>query len=108
MSQFIVNIDDPRLEMALNQMAQKEGKSITDVIINAVQYFILLKPSTPVNKIDKELQTKLDAILRSGDETEYVRQNPILREKVERGLRAFEQGEGFIVSPKQLGIQMDD
>ncbi|HDN27186.1 MAG TPA: hypothetical protein ENG03_08840 [Thioploca sp.] len=107
MSQFILNIDDPQLETALNEMAKKEGKSITDVIINAIQYFIK-QPSTPVKKIDKELRAKLDAILASGDETEYVRHNPILKEKVERGLMAFERGEGFIVSPKQLGIQMDD
>ncbi len=59
-------------------------------------------------RVLKELQAKLDAIIKSGNETEYVRQNPFLREKVERGLRAFERGEGFIVSPKQLGIQMDD
>ncbi|MEN8215273.1 MAG: hypothetical protein ABFS56_02635 [Pseudomonadota bacterium] len=32
-------------------------------------------------KIDGKLRTKLDAILACGDETEYVRHNPILREK---------------------------
>lgn len=108
MSQFILNIDDPQLETALNERALKEGKSITEVIINALQYLVSLQSSTPVKKIDKELQAKLDAILKSGDETEYVRHNPILREKVERGLKAFERGEGFIVSPEQLGIQLDD
>jgi hypothetical protein len=60
------------------------------------------------NLIDNELQAKLDAILASGDETEYVRHNPILREKVDNGLRAFERGEGFAVSPEQLGINLDD
>lgn len=108
MSQFILNIDEPQLETALNEMAQKDGKNITDVIVGALQYFISVKPSPPATKIDKELQAKLDAILKSGDETEYVRHNPILREKVERGLKAFERGEGFIVSPEQLGIQLDD
>ena len=63
---------------------------------------------TPQNLIDNELRVKLDGILASEDETEYVRHNPILREKVDNGLRAFERGEGFAVSPEQLGINLDD
>ena len=78
MSQFLLNIDDKRLEIALLETAQKEGKSITDVIINALQYFILLKPSTPAKKINDELEVKLDAILKSGDETEYVLNHELL------------------------------
>ncbi len=53
MSQFILNIDDQWLETALHEMAQQEGKNITDVIINALQYFVLFKPSPFVKKIDK-------------------------------------------------------
>jgi hypothetical protein len=58
--------------------------------------------------ITNELRAKLETILAKGDETEYVRHNPILREKVDNGLNAFERGESFIVSPKQLGINLDD
>jgi len=104
MSQFLLNIDDKRLEIALLETAQKEGKSITDVIINALQYFILLKPSTPAKKINQELEAKLDAILKNGDETEYVRQNPILKEKVERGIENYRQGNWFVPTPEQLGL----
>ena len=100
MSQFLLNIDDKRLEIALLETAQKEGKSITDVIINALQYFILLKPST--KKINQELEAKLDAILKSGDETEYVRQNPILKEKVERGIENYRQGNWFVPTPARF------
>jgi hypothetical protein len=78
------------------------------MIINTRQDFVSPQSSTPVKKVDKELRTKFDAILASGDETEYVRHNPILREKVESGLRAFKRGKSFRVSPEQLGIQMDN
>jgi len=61
-----------------------------------------------INLIDNELRIKLDKILASGDETEYVRHNPILREKVDNGLSAFEREEGFVVSPEQLGINLDN
>ncbi len=108
MSQIILNIEDRGLETALHEIAQKESKSITDVILNVLQYFITQKRSLPVKNIDKELRAKLDTILASGDETEYVRQNPFLREKVDNGLRAYERGEGFKVSPEQLGIHKVD
>ena len=104
MSQFLLNIDDQRLETALYEMAQKEGKSITDVIINALQSFLSLKPSPSVKKIDRELQAKLDAILKNGDETEYVRNNPILREQIEKGIENYKQGNWFVPTPEQLGL----
>jgi hypothetical protein len=104
MSQFILNIDEPQLETALNEMAQKDGKNITDVIVGALQYFISVKPSPPATKIDKELQAKLDAILKSGDETEYVRQYPILSEQVEKGIEYYKQSNWFVPTPEQLGL----
>jgi len=104
MQQFILNIDDQQLETALNEMAQKEGKNITDVIINLLQYFIK-QSSIPVKpQIDGKLRTKLDAILADGDETEYVRHNPILREKVERGIENYRQGNWFVPTQEQLGL----
>jgi hypothetical protein len=97
-----------RSEITPKGLNGHESKNITDMIINALQDFVSPQSSTPIKKIDKELRTKLDAILASGDETEYVRHNPILREKVESGLMAFKRGESFTVSPEQLGIQMDN
>jgi len=106
MQQFILNIDDQQLETTLNEIAQKEGKNITDVIINILQYFIKQrKSSLPVkSQIDGKLRTKLDAILACGNETEYVRHNPILREKVERGIENYRQGNWFVPTQEQLDL----
>jgi hypothetical protein len=43
MQQIIINLDDPRLETALNSIAQEEGKEMTDVIMNAITYFVTQK-----------------------------------------------------------------
>jgi len=37
MRQLILNLNDQNLETALNSIAQKQGKDITDVIINVLQ-----------------------------------------------------------------------
>ena len=108
MAQIILNIEDQGLEAALNEIAQEERKSITDVILNGLQYFITQKHSISIKNIDKELQANLDTILASEEETDYVRNNPILRTKVDNGLRAFANGEGFTVLPEQLGIKVVD
>ena len=43
MRQFILNLDDPVLETALSSIAQEEGKEISDVITNAITYFVTQK-----------------------------------------------------------------
>ncbi|HAI70416.1 MAG TPA: hypothetical protein DCM38_13395 [Gammaproteobacteria bacterium] len=40
MQQFTLKLDDPMLETALNSIAQEQGKDITDVIRNAIAYFV--------------------------------------------------------------------
>jgi hypothetical protein len=56
MSQLILNIDE-QLETALNERALKEGKSITEVIINVVQSVIRQNPSTNVKKLEPFLHS---------------------------------------------------
>ncbi|RKZ73688.1 MAG: hypothetical protein DRR19_30735 [Candidatus Parabeggiatoa sp. nov. 1] len=43
MQQFILKLDDPMLETALSSIAQEDGKEITDVIMNAITYFVTHK-----------------------------------------------------------------
>jgi hypothetical protein len=52
MRQFILNLNDQNLETVLNSIAQKQGKDITDVIINVLQNFITQKSEFPVTKLD--------------------------------------------------------
>lgn len=57
MQQFILKLDDPMLETALNSIAQEEGKEITDVTMNAITYFVTHKFSS-VQKLASSFSEK--------------------------------------------------
>ena len=52
MRQLILNINDQKLETALNSIAKEQSKDVTDVIINVLQHFIKQKSQIPVKKLD--------------------------------------------------------
>ena len=55
--------------------------------------------------INQELRRQLDELLARGDETEYIRGNPILRDQIVRGRKNYEQGRWLVPTLKQLGLE---
>jgi transcriptional regulator NrdR family protein len=54
--------------------------------------------------INDELRKILNEVLERGDETEYVRFNPILRNKIAQAEENYNQGKWFVPTLKQLGV----
>lgn len=54
--------------------------------------------------INDKLRKILNEILERGDETEYVRSNPILRNKIAQAEENYKQGKWFVPTLKQLGV----
>jgi hypothetical protein len=69
-----------------------------------------LHPSffNPLERYSEAEWEQLDPDRRSELETLYVLNNPVLREKTDKGLEAFYRGEFFEVTPQQLGIDLDE
>jgi hypothetical protein len=44
---------------------------------------------------------------RSELETQYVLNNPVLRDKVERGLNSYRQKQGYLPTEEELGLAED-
>ncbi len=68
-----------------------------------------LHPSffNPLERYSEDEWEQLDPDWRSELETLYVLNNPVLREKVERGLESYRQGKGYIPTTEELRLIED-
>jgi hypothetical protein len=98
MQQF--TLDDPRLETALSSIAQREGKEITDVFMNAIAYFVKQKYSQHLNKFKVSLSENQALILRNSLESQISQM--AYDPQIQRELKQIEQ-EFFQMESDGLG-----
>ncbi|OQY44832.1 MAG: hypothetical protein DRR08_18480 [Candidatus Parabeggiatoa sp. nov. 2] len=94
-------LDDPRLETALSSIAQQEGKEITDVIMNAIAYFVKQKYSQHFNKFKASLPE--NQALNDDNSLESQISQMAYDPQIQRELKQIEQEFSQMEGVKWLG-----